>query len=261
MAEKKIVLVEDKETYRKSLRDILSILGNVEVIGEASNGQEYLELLKTMKPDITFMDIEMPVMNGIEATRRALKIHNDLIIIGLSLYPNEGYIKDMIKTGAKGYLVKTDNNLDLLTNIIERPESEHFFSKAAVGKMDDPNKHKTVLLVEYSESERFLNKSLLIEAGFTVITANSGEEGLKIAKEAKEFIHLVIVDFNLPEMNGVQMLAKIKKISKYVDIQSIILTQEGNNENKILSKAANTSRWMKKPFSLEKFTELAESIF
>lgn len=142
---KKIILVDDKVVFRKSLIETLKTAGDVEIIGEASNGEEFLELLKIKQPEIVFMDIEMPVMNGIEATKKALEKYPDLVIIGLSMYDNESYIEKLIEVGARGYLLKESDNHDLFKLIIEHHEAEFFFSENLSYKPDiSRNKIKNI---------------------------------------------------------------------------------------------------------------------
>lgn len=261
MTPKKIIIVDDKISYRNSLRNILTTIGNVEVIGEASNGADFLELLKKMKPDITFMDIEMPIMDGIEATRRAMAIYKDLIIIGISIYANDTYVTNLIEAGARGYLLKMGDNLDLLKNIIEHPKAEIFFSDTLKEKMYQKSKQKTILVVDDFDTNTIVIGSALTQAGYRVLTANSGEAGLKIALNQKETIELIVVDYNMPGMNGAEMTAQIKKIPKYRNTPAIILSSDESPEKRKLAKEAGAAGWMKKPFVLEKFLRIVAGVF
>ena len=77
----KIILVDDKVVYRNAIKTLLQKLGDIDIIAEVSNGAEFLRLLQFCKPDLVFIDIEMPEMNGIEATKAALKINPSIVII------------------------------------------------------------------------------------------------------------------------------------------------------------------------------------
>ena len=81
-----VIIVDDHKILREGLTYMLNELKTVEIVGEASNGQDFLDLLKLVKPEIVLMDINMPVMNGVEATRKALEIYPDLKILVLSMY-------------------------------------------------------------------------------------------------------------------------------------------------------------------------------
>lgn len=109
MNKAEIILVDDHEIFRNGLKMVLGKLKYCKVVAEASNGELFLELLKEHKPDIVLMDIEMPVMNGIEATKNALKIYPDLKIIALTMFNEDEYIQSMIDAGVKGFLLKNIN--------------------------------------------------------------------------------------------------------------------------------------------------------
>jgi len=102
----KIILVDDHEIFRNGLKMVLGKLKYAKVVAEASNGKEFLELLKQHQPDVVLMDIEMPEMNGIDATMEALKKYPDLKVIALTMFNEDEYIQSMIDTGVKGFLIK-----------------------------------------------------------------------------------------------------------------------------------------------------------
>jgi len=128
MNKKRIILVDDKPVYRNAVKMLLNKIGDVEIVAEASNGIEFLNLIETCEADIVFMDIEMPEMNGIEATRKALEKKPDLVIIGLSMYEHEKYIDELLAAGAKGYLLKLSDNTSVFKTIFNFPNAEIFFS-------------------------------------------------------------------------------------------------------------------------------------
>ncbi len=105
----KIILVDDHEIFRKGLKVVLNKLKYAKVIAEAANGEDFLKLLKDNSPDIILMDIQMPKMNGIDATTAALKINPDLNIIALTMFNENDYIQSMIDAGVKGFLMKNIN--------------------------------------------------------------------------------------------------------------------------------------------------------
>jgi len=107
MKKPKIFIVDDNQTFRQSLILLITVENMAEVIGKASNGVEFLQLLADKKPDLVLMDIDMPEMDGIEATKKALEIMPDLKIIIFSMYGNEEYYTRMIHLGVKGYILKS----------------------------------------------------------------------------------------------------------------------------------------------------------
>lgn len=102
----KVILVDDHNLFRNGLKLLLSGQANIEVVAEASDGSELLAILDEIEVDIILVDIEMPVMNGIEATRLALAKHPELKVISLSMYGEEEYYYRMIDAGVKGFILK-----------------------------------------------------------------------------------------------------------------------------------------------------------
>ncbi len=102
----RVIIADDHEIFRKGLRLILTRLKYVDLVGEAGNGKEVIEIIKKKNADIILMDIEMPEMNGIEATRKILSIKPHVKIVALTMFNDEQYIEDMLDAGAKGFLLK-----------------------------------------------------------------------------------------------------------------------------------------------------------
>jgi DNA-binding NarL/FixJ family response regulator len=102
----RVIIVDDHEIFRVGLHQIINKLGYAKVVGEAADGVEFLDLLDQEETDIVLMDIEMPVMNGAEATRKALEKYPDLKIIALSVYKDDEHIRMMMDVGVKGFLIK-----------------------------------------------------------------------------------------------------------------------------------------------------------
>lgn len=124
----KIFLVDDHSLFREGLKFLLSNTEFVSEIFEAENGAIMLKALEDVQPDIILMDIEMPVMNGIEATRYALETFKDVKVIALSMHGDENYYTEMINAGAKGFLLKNSKFEDVLKAISEVHEGRNFFS-------------------------------------------------------------------------------------------------------------------------------------
>jgi DNA-binding NarL/FixJ family response regulator len=131
----KVILVDDHKLFRNGLKFILSEIEDVEVIGEASNGKEYLELLKYLKPDITLMDISMPEMNGVEACRIALEQDPSLRILILSMFGEDAYYNTMIDIGVKGFILKDTDNSELRTAIQMISNGNSYFSQELLLKI------------------------------------------------------------------------------------------------------------------------------
>lgn len=114
----KVFIVDDHVIFRNGLRTILNKVENFQIVGEASNGSEFIAALKNTDPDIVLMDIKMPVMDGVEATQKALEIKPDIKIIALSMFGDEEYLREIIRAGASGFLLKNVTR-KILTHAIE----------------------------------------------------------------------------------------------------------------------------------------------
>jgi DNA-binding NarL/FixJ family response regulator len=105
----RIIIADDHEIFRKGLKVVLGRLKNVDLIGEATSGDEVMHLLEESEADIVLMDIEMPFMNGIEATRQISRKYPEVRVLALTMFNNDHYIQDMLDAGAKGFLLKNVN--------------------------------------------------------------------------------------------------------------------------------------------------------
>lgn len=130
----KIFIVEDHELFKEGLKFILNESGKFEVIADAVNGEEFLVKLEKNKPDIVIMDIEMPKMNGIEASAQAIAKHPELKIIVLSSYGDEVYYFDMIKAGVLGFVLKKAGINELEKAIETVYSGGNFFSRELLQK-------------------------------------------------------------------------------------------------------------------------------
>jgi DNA-binding NarL/FixJ family response regulator len=127
MKKPKIIIVDDNHTFRQSLTLLITIENLANVIGKASNGIEFIELLSLNKPDLVLMDIDMPEMNGIEATQKALELIPDLKIIVFLMYGNEEYYIRMRKLGVRGYILKSCHINEFERAIQDVMKGENYF--------------------------------------------------------------------------------------------------------------------------------------
>ncbi len=114
----KLIIVDDHSIFRKSLKALLEKEEIAEVIAEAGNGLEFLELLNKYNADLVLMDIAMPLMDGIEATQKAISKYPKLNILTLSSFGEENYYYKMVEAGVKGFLIK-DADISELKQAIE----------------------------------------------------------------------------------------------------------------------------------------------
>jgi DNA-binding NarL/FixJ family response regulator len=124
-----IILVDDHKLFREGLKSLLENFSYIGHIKEASNGREFLQLLDNSTPDVVFMDIEMPEMDGITATRKAIDAFPDLNVVALSMYGNENYYTQMISAGAKGFILKNSGIQDVENAIQNVMSGNNYFSQ------------------------------------------------------------------------------------------------------------------------------------
>lgn len=115
----KVLLVDDHTIFREGIRALLSAEPDMEVVGEACDGAQAIELAAKLLPDIIVMDLIMPGMNGMQAAQQLHDRHPDIKVLILSMYDDEEYIRQILKAGASGYVLKRAASDDLLRAIRE----------------------------------------------------------------------------------------------------------------------------------------------
>ena len=110
----KVLLVDDHALFREGLRSLLDDQDDIEIVGEAEDGLEATKLVSVLNPTVILMDINMPVIDGVEATRIILKENDSVGIIILTMYPQDEYVFEALKAGAKAYLLKDTRSKRLL---------------------------------------------------------------------------------------------------------------------------------------------------
>jgi DNA-binding NarL/FixJ family response regulator len=125
----KILIVDDHEVVRDGLKNILTSLDNITIAGEAGNGEDAVKMYSSLKPDLVIMDISMPGMNGIEATRVIKEKDPDARILILTMHDNQEYLNQIIRSGAKGFILKNTDKEELLDAVRTVAGGDNFFSK------------------------------------------------------------------------------------------------------------------------------------
>jgi len=130
-----LIIVDDHLIFQQGLKAIISAEEIATVIGEASNGKDFIELLSHHKPDLVLMDIDMPLMNGMEATQKALEIMPEIKIIALTMFGDEEYYYKMIDLGVKGFILKSTGINELEKAIHDVMLGESYFSNELLRKI------------------------------------------------------------------------------------------------------------------------------
>jgi two-component system response regulator NreC len=182
-----VLLVDDHAMFRAGIKALLEQEGRVNVIGEASSGDEAVDLVRKLKPDVVVMDLSMPGSNGLEATRRIAALELDTSVLVLTVHAEEEYLVPVVEAGASGYLTKTSADTDLLEAI----------KVVARGQVFLPPKATTLLLKQYKAAE------------------TEGEAGLKdLSTREQEVLALTAEGFSSREI-GKKLFISPKTVDTY----------------------------------------------
>lgn len=148
-----VLLVDDHPLMRKGLRTLLESEDDLTVVGEASNGEEAIEQVRALSPNIVVMDITMPDMNGIEATRRIMADVPDTRVIALSIHSEKRFVEDMLKAGATGYVLKDSVPEELIQAIHTVLHGEAFLSAPILGTVVAGYHESEAALLQTADNE------------------------------------------------------------------------------------------------------------
>jgi two-component system response regulator NreC len=174
----KIILADDHEIVREGLKSLLSKHDDMEVVAEAADGREVLGLVEVLSPDIVVMDVTMPGLNGIDATRRISEEHPEVRVVGLSMHSDRQFVGGMLGAGASAYLLKDCAFEELVKAIRVVVSGEIFLSpKIAGDAMHDYLKHVRGEQVMSSDESQILQ--LVVEGKTLDDIANEFGETLE----------------------------------------------------------------------------------
>ena len=137
MSRLRLLLADDHTMVRQGLRKVLEGHREWDVIAEASDGREAVRLAEEHKPDVAVLDVAMPLLNGIEATRQIVKRSPNTRVLVLSMYSDEAYVTQVLEAGAIGYLLKDSADVDLIEAVRVVSQGRSFFSPAVARLMLD----------------------------------------------------------------------------------------------------------------------------
>src|SRR5450755_398044 len=155
MKRTRILLADDHAVVRQGFKMILGAQADMEIVGEAANGREAVELAAQLNPDIVVMDVAMPELNGIEATRRLLAANPHIRVIALSMHKDSVYVREILRAGARGYLLKDSISSDLLAAVRAVARGEGYLSPGVSDAvLNDYRRHVTDPIDLLSSRER-----------------------------------------------------------------------------------------------------------
>ncbi len=126
----RILIADDHPLFRKGMRTLLTATADTEVIGEATTGREVIELAAALQPDVILMDLQMPEVNGIEATRQILQTSPHIRILVITLFEDDASVFSALRAGARGYVLKDTKEEEMLRAIRSVGSGEAIFSPA-----------------------------------------------------------------------------------------------------------------------------------
>jgi len=144
MEKLKILIVDDHKLFREGLKLLLSSLDEIGEVWEAPDGEVFLSMIKCCNPDLVLMDIEMPRVNGIEATTKALELFPEMKIMALSMYGDEEYFQKMIDAGVCGFLLKNSEFSEVKRAIITAAQGNNYFTEEILYRLVSRMKSKPV---------------------------------------------------------------------------------------------------------------------
>jgi two-component system response regulator NreC len=133
----KILLADDHTIVRQGLKLILSAHPDMEVVGEAANGREAVEMADKLRPDVVLMDVQMPELNGIEATKKMVAAQPRIRILVLSMHKESVYVREILKAGARGYILKDAIDTELLNAVRSVAKGDGYISPAVAGALNE----------------------------------------------------------------------------------------------------------------------------
>jgi two-component system response regulator NreC len=172
----RILLADDHTVVRQGLRRVLEEQADWHVVAEASDGREAIRQAQEHKPDIAILDVAMPQLNGIEATRQIVRYVPSARVLVLSMHADEAYVTQVLHAGAAGYLLKDSADVDLLQAVRALTSGKSFFSPAIARLMlDDFVKQRSEdrAVVDRYESEGKANKDIATVLGISPSTVET----------------------------------------------------------------------------------------
>ena len=189
-----VLLVEDHTVVREGLRVLIEAFGDIEIVGEAKTGREAVQMAKDLRPEIVVMDIAMPSLNGLQATRQILKAFPRAKVLILSAHGDPEYVEAVVKVGAMGYLLKQSSSKVVAHAIRELQKGKMFFTpsiakrlkdgyRKSPGKVGLQKKKENQLTLREAEllqliAEGQVNKQIASELGISIKTVEKHRQHL-----------------------------------------------------------------------------------
>ncbi len=239
MGKYKVLLLEDDDSAKKQLSKAISREGFEVIVAE--DGKKGLEVFEKERPDIVITDINMPEVDGLEVLHRIKRMAPDTHVIMVTGFGELETIITVLREGALDY-IKKPIDLDKLSLALGRAKE----------KLEHTKKYPFypgILIAEDDEDTRVRLKRVLEKEKWRVYEAKDGQEA--VDEFDKQTIDVVLLDINMPKLNGVQALEKMRKSSNGENFEAIILTGFGEEETAINALRCGALNYLKKPVDLD----------
>ncbi|MBL7212468.1 MAG: response regulator [Desulfobacteraceae bacterium] len=236
-----ILIVDDNESLCRTMSFVLERKGYT--VETATDGQEAVDRVKEMAFDIIFMDIKMPVMNGVDAYKEIKEIRPDTVVMMMTAYAVEDLIEEALKEGAHGVVYKPVDMEKVLALIQE-----------ALGNGEGG----LILVVDDEPGICISLKNILTKKGYEVGTAGSGEDAIKMASE--KGYEIILIDMKLPTINGLETYLAIKEVLPQA--VAVMMTAHRQEMAELVEEALNNSAYtcIYKPFDMDRMLEMIAEI-
>jgi two-component system response regulator NreC len=193
----KVLIVDDHTLVRDGIRALLSLVADIKVVGEAANGREALEKVKKLAPDVVLMDLAMPILSGLEATRRIRKRFPGTKVLALTQYEDREYIVPTIEAGARGFVSKTAAFSELASAIQAVYQGGSFLSPMAAAAVVEECQQKVAIEGEKDSYQHLTDRE---------------REMLKLVAEgytAKEIADMLVIGLRTVETHKTNLMKKL----------------------------------------------------
>jgi DNA-binding NarL/FixJ family response regulator len=193
----KVLIVDDHTLVRDGIRALLTLVADVKVVGEAANGKEALEKVKKLAPDVVLMDLAMPIMSGLESTRRIRKRFPGTKVLALTQYEDREYIVPTIEAGARGFVSKSAAFTELASAIQAVYQGESFLSPIAAAAVVEECQQKVSIDGETDSYQNLTDRE---------------REMLKLVAEgytAREIAEMLVISLRTVETHKTNLMRKL----------------------------------------------------
>ena len=200
----RILLADDHQMVREGIRSLLEKESDIEIVGEAEEGRKAVHLARKLQPDVVIMDITMPNLNGVDATRQIVSEYPDIKIIALSMHFSKIFVLNMLKAGALGYILKGDSSEELIEGVRTVSGGGAYFSPKAAKTVTEvlanplPNSPLDVLSPREREVFQLIcegknTKQMALEIHVSTKTIEAGRRKIMKKLDANNIPELVII--------------------------------------------------------------------